>query len=169
MIQDVIITDRENVRKCSIHPLIYREDLLFFPSSGLDSREPWQDLLFLHTEGEPLTEQDAGKGLLLLDASWKRAFKVAMHPIFQNLPKRSLPGLKTSYPRVSRLYEMPHGGLASVEALFVARLIQGRADIDLLKHYYWKNQFLELNKDWIQSQLNNSCNKDAKIEDFILQ
>ena len=68
MIQDVIITDRENVRKCSIHPLIYREDLLFFPSSGLDSREPWQDLLFLHTEGEPLTEQDAGKGLLLAAA-----------------------------------------------------------------------------------------------------
>ncbi|HON44018.1 MAG: DUF367 domain-containing protein [Planctomycetes bacterium] len=150
MIQDIIITDKENVKKCSIHPLIYREDLKFIHSRRLDSLEPWENVLFLHTEGEPLSEKDANRPLLLLDASWKRAYKVANHPIFSNLEKRSLPGWFTSYPRVSKLYEMPHGGLASVEALFVARLIQGRAEIDLLKHYYWKEQFLEINKENIQ-------------------
>ena len=36
--------------------------------------------------------------------------------------RRSIPGnLQTAYPRVSRLFEDPEGGLASIEALYVAR------------------------------------------------
>ena len=48
MIQDIIITDKENVKKCSIHPLIYREDLKFIHSRRLDSLEPWEMCFFTH-------------------------------------------------------------------------------------------------------------------------
>ena len=37
----------------------------------------------------------------------------------------------------------PTNGLASVEALFIARLIMGDRDESLLDRYYWKDAFLD--------------------------
>ncbi len=107
--------------------------------------------LFLHVEGKPLSEKDYERPLLLLDASWRRAIKLAQLPALYSLEKRSLARFSTSYPRTSKLYSMPGAGLASVEALYAARLIQGREDISLLDHYYWKNPFLETNQALISA------------------
>ncbi len=148
---DIVIKDRESKQKCSIEPLRGRPDLLFFHSEQLNTLQPdiMEGYLFLHVEGQPLTEADFGQPLLLLDASWRRAFRLAQLPIFHSLSKRCLPEFLTSYPRVSKLYALPHGGLASVEALYVARLIQGREEPMLLEHYHWREQFLQLNHEKI--------------------
>jgi pre-rRNA-processing protein TSR3 len=45
-------------------------------------------------------------------------------------------------PRVSKLSQDPSSGLASVEALYCARLLQGRPTHGLLDHYHWKDTFL---------------------------
>lgn len=149
---DVIIMDKESRKKCSIYPLSYREDMNFIHSSIVENFDEnhFKDFIFLHVDGEPLSEKDKDYPILLVDASWKRAMKIAKYPALQNLRMRSLSGISTSYPRVSKIYPMPHGGLASIEAFYLTRLIQGRASMDLLAHYHWKEKFLEDNKEYIE-------------------
>lgn len=169
LLPDIIITDRESPQKCSIEPLRGRPDLRFFHSDELTTlpSSTFDGYLFLHVDGTPLQPEDCQEPLLLLDASWKRALKLAQFPIFAGLVKRSLTGFHTRYPRVSKTYALPNGGLASVEALYAARLIQGRAEDDLLKHYYWRETFLATNQDqvehwrtiWDIRRKNNDCAK----------
>jgi pre-rRNA-processing protein TSR3 len=57
--------------------------------------------------------------------------------------RRSIPGqLATAYPRTSKVFEDPAAGLASIEALYVARRLLGDDDPSLLDGYHWKEQFL---------------------------
>ena len=95
----------------------------------------------------PLTEQDAGKGLFLIDATWRYAEKMDRFVSEQQrFEKRSLPeGWKTAYPRKQEDCPSPEEGLASVEALFAAYAILGYSTEGLLDHYYWKQQFLDIN------------------------
>ncbi len=167
---DIVITDRESKQKCSIEPLRGRSDLLFFSSENINSISPetFSGYIFLHVDGPPLSPEDENQPFLLLDASWKRALKLAQLPIFNSLVKRSLVGFNTSYPRVSKIYPLPNGGLASVEALYAARLIQGRASLDLFDHYYWKQAFLQANEKQLQEwqefwQKRNTSIKENKI------
>jgi pre-rRNA-processing protein TSR3 len=43
---------------------------------------------------------------------------------------------------VSKIAEDPTGGLASVEALYLARLLLGSRDDSLLDDYYWRDPFM---------------------------
>ena len=45
-------------------------------------------------------------------------------------------------PRVSKVFDDPDRGLASIEALYVARRLLGDDDRDLLHGYHWKDEFL---------------------------
>lgn len=153
-LKDLVVLDRESPRKCSIFPLKYRDDLIFISSEQILDEQISPDFflgyLFLHVDGTPLTEQDRSSPLLLMDGSWKRAQALSKLPHVSNLPKRSLQGVSTSYPRVSKLYAMPPTGLATVEALYIARLIQGREDDALLLHYHWREDFIRKNQDIIR-------------------
>lgn len=144
----IVFTEHENKKKCSIHPLSKRGDLEFINCIRIEEGHITipDCYLFLHVEGKPLGKEDFNRPLLLLDASWRRAIKLAQLPAIDALEKRSIGDFITSYPRVSKLYSMPGAGLASVEALYAARLIQGREDTSLLDYYYWKNPFLEINQ-----------------------
>src|SRR5713226_1323229 len=96
----VIVRDsHENPRKCSILPLRGRPDLVFLSYPGTEL-PPLERYVRLAAEGPDLSAADAQCGLLLLDASWKRA--EAMTRAFQNVPSRSLQGYRTAYPRVSK-------------------------------------------------------------------
>jgi len=57
--------------------------------------------------------------------------------------RRSLPDVATAYPRVSKVAQDPLAGLASVEALYLARVLLGVRDDTLLEQYHWREQFLE--------------------------
>jgi pre-rRNA-processing protein TSR3 len=98
----------------------------------------------LAAEGRELCQADAACGLLLLDASWRRAEQ--MNQAFLDVPARSLQGYQTAYPRKSKRGTDPDNGLASIEALFLAYHILGRPTDGLLDHYHWADQFLRLNQ-----------------------
>jgi len=133
---------RENPRKCSVLPLRGRPGLVFltYPVAELP---PLEGYIRLAAEGPELTAGDAGRGLLLLDGSWRWA--ETMTRAFEDVPARSLHGYRTAYPRVSKQGTDPDNGLATVEALFLAYHILGRPTAGLLDHYRWAGEFLRLN------------------------
>ncbi len=139
----IIIRHRkENPKKCSILPLKQRPDLQFF-HHPVRNLPPLAGYVRLAMDGPPLTIADVDCGLLLLDGSWRRVRD--MLPAVVEMRTRSLSGYRTAYPRVSSLGTDPEGGLASVEALYVAYHILNRPTAGLLDHYYWAAQFLRLN------------------------
>lgn len=133
---------KENPKKCSVLPLRGRTDLLFVP---FPPRVPLDldGYIRLAADGPDLTADDRDRGILLLDASWRRAADMVQG--FAHVPPRSLRGWRTAYPRTSKLGTDPDNGLASVEALYLAHHLLGRSTAGLLDHYHWKEEFLRAN------------------------
>jgi pre-rRNA-processing protein TSR3 len=138
----VIRSPHENPRKSSILPLRGRPDLVFL-QHPVRVRPALEGYVRLAAEGPELSAADAAYGLLLLDASWRRAG--AMGRTFTDVPPRSLRGYRTAYPRTAKQGTDPDNGLASVEALYVAYHILGRSTAGMLEHYRWREEFLRLN------------------------
>jgi pre-rRNA-processing protein TSR3 len=122
-------------------PLEGREDITFYRA-----RENWSfdvsGFTVLALGAPELSVADVGRPLLLLDSTWRLLpqLEACLHG---EGVRRTLPAVATAYPRVSKIAEDPHGGLASVEALYLAKLLLGERDDDLLKAYYWREIFLE--------------------------
>ena len=91
---------------------------------------------------QELSVEDAGRPLLLLDSTWRLLpqLEACLHGAGV---RRTLPAVGTAYPRVSKIAEDPNGGLASVEALYLAKLLLGERDDSLLEAYYWRKNFME--------------------------
>ncbi|WP_437202314.1 hypothetical protein [Planctomicrobium sp. SH664] len=117
-----------------------------FPTRGAESLQTY---VRLGLGGEILTPADQPRGLLVLDGTWRLAAK--MEPDYAGLPIRSLLDWKTAYPRVSKLYDDPSAGLATIEAIYAAHAQLGRPVEGLLDDYRWGEQFLKLNAELIQS------------------
>jgi pre-rRNA-processing protein TSR3 len=140
---DVVIRHpKERKSKCSLQPLVGREDIIFHearPGFQFDAT----GYILLQVDAPVLSEADAGLPLLLLDSTWRLLPQLVASLTGVPTP-RSLPAwLKTAYPRVSKIVQDPAPGLASVEALYAARLLAGRPVDGLLDHYYWKAPFLQ--------------------------
>lgn len=137
-----VVHPRENPRKCSIEALRGRSGFVHwtFPQRG---PEALGDYVRLGLGGPLLSPGDRGRGLLVIDGTWVRAQR--MEPFFAELPVRSLPPWITAYPRVSKRYDDPAAGLATIEALFAAHVALGRDTAGLLDHYHWRAEFLERN------------------------
>ncbi len=133
---------KENPKKCSVLPLRGRPDVLFL-SYPVHHRPALENYVRLAADGPELTAEDADRGIVLLDGSWRWAD--AMTRAFEDVPPRSLHGYRTAYPRVSKLGTDPDNGLASIEALFLAYHLLGRPTAGLLDHYRWADEFLRLN------------------------
>jgi pre-rRNA-processing protein TSR3 len=116
---------------------------MLFLNHPVRHRPPLEGYIRLSADGPPLTAENACRGLLLLDGSWRWA--AAMTRDFADIEPRSLCGWRTAYPRVSKLGTDPDNGLASIEALFLAYHLLGRATDGLLDHYRWAEEFLEAN------------------------
>jgi len=139
----IVVHPKERRSKCSVEPLRGRDDFTFwkYPNPG---NEPLDNYVRLGFGGPIVSEVDDGdKGLLVLDGTWKLAGR--METAFEGLPVRSLPSTETAYPRKSKIQDDPHGGLATIEAIFVAYQLLGRPTESLLDDYYWRDGFLELN------------------------
>lgn len=141
----IIVHAKERRSKCTVQPLRGREGFRFhtFPSG---QRADTDVYVRLALDGPPLTQADGDRGLLLLDATWKLAER--MEHEYAQVPSRSLPPLRTAYPRTSKLFEDPTPGLATIEAVYAAYFILGRPTHGLLDHYRWGNEFLELNREF---------------------
>ena len=100
-------------------------------------------------DGPPLQASDAEFGICLIDGTWRLAKHMAreLELVSPGYRRRSLPpGFKTAYPRKQTDCVDPAAGLASVEALYCAFALTGRATQGLLKNYYWADRFLALNR-----------------------
>jgi pre-rRNA-processing protein TSR3 len=144
----IIIRHRlENLKKCSLRGLESRPDFIFvtYPYRELPNLNGY---IILDLDAPPLTEFDKNAGILVVDATWRYAEKM-MEPLKQipNCLRRSLPGhYRTAYPRKQTACADPERGLASIEALYLTLLHAGRKTDGLLDNYYWKDQFLSINR-----------------------
>ena len=141
-LQDVVIRHpRERKSKCSLQPVRHRPDLRFYtaaPGFCFDAT----GCILLTIEAPVLSPADAALPLLLLDSTWRLLPRLQATLTGNPIP-RSLPeSLHTAYPRVSKIAADPVRGLASIEALFAARYLQGRPVEGLLDQYHWKDAFL---------------------------
>ncbi len=134
---------RENLKKCSLRGLEQRTDIKFFtyPEAQLPDLSGY---VLLALDAPPLTNADAGRGLFLLDATWRHAAKMLQFVEREVvIEKRSIPqGFHTAYPRRQDDCPNPEQGLASVEALYIAYMILGRDTTGLLDFYHWREQFV---------------------------
>ena len=140
----VIRHPKERLRKCSLRALHERPEFTFHKATAGFSFDATGYLL-LAVDAPPLTAADRGPGeqaLLVLDSTW-RWLPELLRCITGEPIRRSLPaGIATAYPRVSRTHQDPAGGLASVEAVYLAKRILGEDDESLLGGYHWREQFL---------------------------
>lgn len=140
----IIRHQKENTKKCSLKTLQHRKDFLFLKYPR-DKNHPLEQGFLLGFEGPVLTKFDDHKPLVLLDGTWKLASVMSRNIDGSKLEKRSLPSLVTSYPRAQTLCEKPYEGLASIEALACAFKILGYDYLNLLKGYFWKDDFIKKN------------------------
>jgi len=140
----IVVHPREKRRKCTVEPLRGREGFQFrkFPAP---LNLPPGEYVRLGLGGPLLGPEDQHRGLLVLDGTWRLAG--VMEAMVSDIPVRSLPPWKTAYPRTSKVHEDPAAGLATIEAIYAAYHQLGRPTEGLLDHYYWAEQFLELNRD----------------------
>ena len=142
----IVVHPREKRSKCSVEPLRGRDGFVFWKFPDLGS-EPLDGYFRLGLGGPELSRADAGSGLLVLDGTWRLSQR--MEPFFRDVPVRTLPPWRTAYPRVSKLFEDPDTGLATIEAVYAAHSILGRETAGLLDHYHWSESFLDLNREQI--------------------
>ena len=140
----IVVHPKERRSKCTVEPLRGRDDFVFwnFPKRG---PQPLDGYVRLGLGGPILGPDDADHGLLVLDGTWRLAS--AMEPQFAELPIRSLPSLRTAYPRTSKVFTDPQAGLATIEAVYAAHRLLGRSTQGLLDAYYWREEFLKLNAE----------------------
>lgn len=143
----LVVHPREMRSKCSVEPLRGASGFVFwkFPNRGPDSLG---DYIRLDLDGPLLSAQDSRRGLLLLDGTWRLAARMAED--YQDVPTRSLAPWRTAYPRVSKMFDDPRTGLATIEALFAALVQMQQPVPGLLDSYRWRDEFLTLNADLLQ-------------------
>lgn len=139
---------KENLRKCSLTGLETREDLRFY-TYPTDLLPPLGEVTLLSLEGPTLSPIDSARPLFLVDGTWKYAEKMTkMLPTHTTWIPRTLPSCyRTAYPRSQTSCPEQERGLASIEALFLAYILLGKDPRGLLDHYYWKKQFLDINRE----------------------
>ena len=145
----IVVHPKERRSKCSVQHLRETPGFEFHKFPADASRVPPDRYVRLGMEGACLSRDEIDKGLLLLDGTWRWAER--MENDYQHIPVRSLPIAVTAYPRVSKTYDDPGGGLATIEALYIAYKILGRNTESLLSEYRWAEEFLDLNGKLLDS------------------
>ena len=137
----IIRHPKERRSKCSLTPLEGRKGLSFYKA-----RDGWSfdvtGFTVLALGALELSADDSGRPLLLLDSTWRLLPQLEACLRGEGV-RRTLPAVATAYPRVSKIAEDPYGGLASVEALYFAKLLLGERDDSLLNDYYWRETFIK--------------------------
>ena len=139
----VIRHPNENLAKCSLTPLHGRPEIEFLTGEG-DMRFDATDYIVLavdfagHLAGRCRPAAAPARPLLGAVAETHRP-GLPHAGVYRSLPD----AVRTAYPRVSKMHKDPAAGLASVEALYLARKLLGDDDLSLLDGYYWKDAFLE--------------------------
>ncbi len=160
---EILMDKKENPRKCTILPLKHRQDFQIRYFRGDAPIAPFQATVLLHIDGENLANLRKEKicSLALIDCNWKKV-EPTMKRIPQPLPRLvSIPeGFVTAYPRKNKEGKDPDGGLATIEALFIAASFLGVWDESLFDEYHFKEEFLRINDTaWKKYSLGKYANQ----------
>ena len=147
---EILVDHGETTNKCTILPLAYRPDFKISRYKGPGVHSLAAPIL-LHPDGVLLNEvgsdvlRDAS-GIAAVDCIWRRLQPIVngmveISPLLVRIPS----GFETAYPRKSKISGDPDGGLATIEALFIAAAFCGVWDESLLCEYWFGRSFLELN------------------------
>lgn len=139
----ILVHYKERRSKCTLEPLRSHPGLAFIDFEP-EARVSAEGHVVLAVDAPVITPADAGRPLMLLDATW-RLLPALQRSLQGDFVARSLPAnLRTAYPRRSKLEPDPEAGLASVEALHAALALLGHRDDTLLDAYRWRDRFLRL-------------------------
>lgn len=156
ILQYIIISrDKKIEKKCTLYPLRGRSDFSFRIKKN--PGEFTSNTILLFPEGEPLTtelvheikeqltvtnnETDTKElDIVLVDSRWKKT-----KGVLEKLPQLRRISLEGYITGAVRRDPPPPGGLASVEALFLASLLFGKPDYTLLDNYHFRRRFLAIN------------------------
>ncbi len=149
MLAELVISLKESPRKCSLTAL--RTDPRF-RVIGFDPYAPARvnGGVLLHPDGPALSPDEVALGLILVDGSWRYAARMLRNLEGRFVPRSLPPGLTSVYPRRAREGTDPAAGLASLEALYAALWLAGKAPADLLDSYRWREEFLARNAAWLE-------------------
>lgn len=136
---------KENPKKCTVEPLRGRVDFVYCDVAAIDRLDLAGYVRLGMTGGPRLGVHDAGRGLLILDGTWRHVARLEAK--VAGVPVRTLPELSTAYPRASKVFADPAAGLATIEAIYAAYRILDRPTQGLLDQYRWAERFLELNRE----------------------
>lgn len=157
---------KENLRKCSLRVQRSRADFEFrtiepvYPNRGLiidGGVVLTLDAPVLNSDDRALFDARPENRLIVIDGTWTKIRSMVKNIVAKKdastVDYRSLPdSLVTAYPRRSKLYDDPEGGLSTLEALVAAYHLLGYPALDLLEEYRWKNEFLERNHDFFRQE-----------------
>lgn len=150
ILAELVMSGKESPHKCTLTALLHDPRFLV---TRFDPFHPTrvEGGVLLHPGGPALAAADLASGLVLVDGSWRYAERM-VRGLEGNFVPRSLPGgLVSAYPRRAREGTDPAGGLASIEALYAALWVGGRAPPDLLARYRWREDFLARNAEWFRT------------------
>jgi pre-rRNA-processing protein TSR3 len=148
---------KENRKKCTVTAIQKRADVeveVLRPGPAGHPPLVVEGGILLAVDAPPLVPADRtlleaspAARLVLVDANWVKVPAILARLSSRGpLAARSLPAdVRTAYPRRSKLFEDPAGGLATVEAIAAAMAILGAWDPTILEGYNWTNLFLERN------------------------
>lgn len=148
---EVVLDEGETPNKCTIAPLAPRPDFRLIRVEGRKPLGALSSPILLHHEGECITrlrsEPKQVSGIASVDCIWRR-LDFLLARIDAPLPRlvRIPDGFETAYPRRSENDTDPEGGLATIEAIFVASAFLGNWDPTLLSKYYFGRRFIEMNR-----------------------
>lgn len=145
----IISRDKRIEKKCTLYPLRGRSDFSF--RTRLNPGEFSKNSILLFPDGEPLTSELVNEiknqvvesshlEIVLIDSRWKKTKGVL--DLLPPIRKVSLNGYTTGAVRRD---PPPQGGLASVEALYLASQIFGKPDLTLFENYHFKERFFQIN------------------------
>ncbi len=153
---EILVDRHENPRKCTIQPLEGRPDFTLRRFGTQGPIEPLTASMLLAVDGIPMdqlvrtepTVVAATRTIAAIDCHWRRCPGI-LERMARPLPRPvGIPaGFLTAYPRKNAEGKDPEGGLATIEALFIAAAFLGTWDASLFERYHFGDAFLALNRD----------------------
>ena len=148
---EIVLDHGETANKCTITPLRDRADFRFVSVFGEGPLGPLSAALLLHHDGKSIVDIPRPRPIATLasvDCVWRRLPKILPRLRWAEAPAvlAKIPdGFVTAYPRTGRPSTDPAGGLATVEAIFIAAALLGNWDPSLLSRYYFGRVFVQRN------------------------
>lgn len=150
---EILVDRRENPRKCTVLPLAHRPDFNIIKFDPQGPLAPLSSPLLLHMDGPPLDElapllKHKTEALAVIDCHWRRLPSLLRRLSPPLPPLARIPaGFVTAYPRRNIQGLDPDGGLATIEAMFIAAAFVGVWDETLFSAYHFGAEFLTLNRE----------------------